>query len=96
MSRTTRTHALTAFAVTGLVLLGTAAPASAQPMLLAKQYANCTALAKVYPHGVSKVSLTTKQWKARGATGKPAVRPGVYKANKASMDRDKDGIACER
>ncbi len=91
-----RTHAMTAIAVTALVILGAAAPASAEPTLLAKTYSNCTALAKVYPHGVSKVSLTKKQWKARGATGKPAVRPGVYKANKASMDRDKDGIACER
>ena len=87
---------LAGLAIAGLLVLGAAAPASANAQTIATKYKNCTALAKVYPHGVSKVSLTTAQWKAKGATAKPAVRPGVYDTNKASMDRDKDGIACER
>ncbi len=79
-----------------VAVLGPAAPASADVQVLAKHDANCTALAKDYPHGVSKNDLTTKQWTARGATARPALRPGVYTENKASLDRDKDFIACEQ
>ena len=59
----------------------------------ATTFANCTALNKVYPHGVG----------LKGAhdhtSGTPvtnfARKPLVYRANKGS-DRDKDGIACEK
>ena len=58
-----------------------------------KTFANCTALNKVYPHGVGLKNAHDK------TSGSPvtnfALKPLVYKANKKS-DRDKDGIACEK
>ncbi len=74
----------------------TSASSSGKVELLAKHYANCSCAGEDYPHGVSKNDLTKKQWSARGATAKPAVRPGIYTENKGSLDRDKDFIACER
>ena len=75
------------------VLLLVGAPAEA-----AKTYRNCTALNKVYPHGVGRPNAKDK------VDGK--FRPGrsvtnftknraVYNAN-SSKDRDGDGIACEK
>jgi hypothetical protein len=63
---------------------------------------NCTALHKEYPHGVGKKSA-----KDRDSKGRPAKKPvknfkksdSLYKKamkyNKG-LDRDKDGIACEK
>jgi hypothetical protein len=79
--------ALAAAAVTSLVI-GTATPAHA-----AKTYANCTAMHKVYKHGVAK-SGTAANKQVRAGYGRPAVKPKVYAANTKS-DRDKDGTACE-
>ena len=60
-----------------------------------KEYKNCTALQKKYPHGVGKKGAKDK---VRGST-KPvktfAVNTKVYNQNKKS-DRDKDGVACEK
>jgi hypothetical protein len=58
-----------------------------------KEFRNCTALNKVYPHGVGKVG-------ARDRTSGTPVRnfnrsDRLYRENKKS-DRDKDGIACEK
>jgi hypothetical protein len=61
----------------------------------ATHYKNCSALNKVYPHGVGKPGAVDH---VRGAT-KPVVNfkrsAALYMAN-ASMDRDKDGVACEK
>jgi hypothetical protein len=73
-----------------LTLLTTGGAGAAIP---AKDYANCTALNKDYPHGVGK----------RGAHDKTSSTPvknftrnnKVYRLNDES-DRDKDGIACEK
>ena len=69
---------------------GLAVPADAAT---ARHFANCTALNKVYPHGVG----------LKGAhdhtSGTPvtnfARKPAVYRANSGS-DRDGDRIACEK
>ena len=57
-----------------------------------KEYKNCTALNKVYPHGVGKKG-------ARDKSSKPVtnfkVSTKIYNQNKKS-DRDKDGVACEK
>jgi hypothetical protein len=75
-------------------LLGLAAPADAAPK--ARTYASCNALNKVYKHGVARKGARDK---VRGST-KPVttftVSTVVYNANKARLDRDKDGIACEK
>jgi hypothetical protein len=66
---------------------------SAADAATAKTYKNCTALNKVYKHGVGKKGAKDK------TSGKPdttfKVSASLYNANK-KLDRDKDGIACER
>jgi hypothetical protein len=58
-----------------------------------KTYANCTALNKVYSHGVGLKGAHDHT--SGTAVTNFARRPAVYRANKKS-DRDKDGIACEK
>ena len=91
------TLGLTAPVTTAHVPTGLAPAASAatfnQPA--ARTFKNCTALNKVYPHGVSKpgardhVSGSTQR-----VTNFKKSLP-LYRAN-AKSDRDKDGIACEK
>ncbi|MFD2766923.1 excalibur calcium-binding domain-containing protein [Micromonospora eburnea] len=61
----------------------------------AKRYKNCTALNKVYKHGVGKKGAKDK---VRGKT-KPVtnfkVSNAIYAKN-THLDRDRDGIACEK
>ncbi|GIE77391.1 hypothetical protein Aph02nite_33410 [Actinoplanes philippinensis] len=61
----------------------------------AKKYKNCTELNKTYKHGVGRKGAKDK---VRGST-KPVtnfkVSTALYNANK-KMDRDKDGVACEK
>lgn len=94
MLRRTR---VTAFTLSTMLALG----AVASPLAVeakAKHYRNCTALQKVYPHGVGKPGAKDK------VSGK--YRPGrsvtnfkkslaLYNANK-DKDRDRDGVACEK
>lgn len=60
-------------------------------------YANCDALHQDFKHGVSKSATSARAQVREGyglpASGKYAKR--VYAANKANLDRDKDGTACE-
>jgi hypothetical protein len=82
------------FAIVGGVAPATAMPSSTVSAA-AKTYANCTALNKVYKHGVGKTGARDK---VSGST-KPVtnfkVSTTLYNANKKS-DRDKDGVACEK
>ena len=76
-------------ATTVALLAGTAAPSQGA----AKTYKNCTALNKVYPHGVGRKGARDK------TSGKPVtnfkVSNSLYAANRGK-DRDRDGIACEK
>lgn len=57
------------------------------------KYKNCTALQKVYAGGVA---LSSKSVNKGGKIKlKPTVNSKVYNLNK-SLDRDKDGLACEK
>lgn len=57
------------------------------------KFKNCTALNKAYVGGVAlNASVKNKGGKTKY---KPAVSASIYKAH-TSLDRDKDGIACER
>ena len=71
----------------GLVV-GGAGAAEAQ----AREFKNCTAMHKVYKHGVGKPKAHDK------TSGTPVTNfkhsLALYRANKKS-DRDRDGIACE-
>lgn len=67
------------------------------PLQKAKTYKNCTAMHKVWPHGVYKPGAkdrtsdgTVKDPQPKGHKSK-----ALYVANKKS-DRDKDGWACEK
>lgn len=86
----------------GLVLGATAIAAgcalAAPTAAVAKSYDNCTQLNKDYKHGVSK-SKSAAQKQVRAGNGMPAYgskAQKVYAAVKSTMDRDKDGTACER
>ncbi|MBO1756328.1 excalibur calcium-binding domain-containing protein [Allobranchiibius sp. CTAmp26] len=72
---------------------GFAVVAPAHAATAPKAYANCTALNKVYKHGVGRKGARDK------TAGKPVtnftVNTAVYNKN-TGRDRDKDGIACEK
>ena len=77
-----------------------ATPTSARPATPVRpatknKFKNCTAMHKVFKHGVGRKGAKDK---VRGKT-KPVttfkVSTKIYKLNK-KMDRDKDGVACEK
>jgi hypothetical protein len=81
----------TAFFATGMATV----PAEAATAKRIPAYKNCTALNKVYKHGIGR-----KGAKDKVASGKRPVTTFLvsnqgYLANK-KLDRDKDGIACEK
>lgn len=79
----------------------TAAPAIADAK---STYNNCTAFNKAYPYGVRKSSKTLNRvHKRSGGTvykaSRAKVSASIYKAatrQNPDLDRDRDGIACER
>lgn len=84
-----------AIASTVLAALPVAAVAVPAQAAHYKTYKNCTALNKVYRHGVGRPHAHDK---VSGHTKKVTNfkhSTGLYLANKKS-DRDKDGIACEK
>ena len=83
----------------GAIVPATSALAPATAAAKAKTYKNCTELNKTYKHGVRKSSSIKDVVRSNGKTKKKAskakVSKALYNANK-KLDRDKDGIACER
>ena len=78
----------------GLVLgfsMGLTGQAEAKTKIV--KYDNCKALNKVYNGGVARASNVKN--KGGKTKFKPFVSSELYKVN-SSLDRDKDGIACER
>ena len=79
------------------------APAKTVPAKTVKvtKFRNCTAMHKKYAGGVAKNSKvhntkTVAGHKVRAKSShKPKVSAALYSANKG-LDRDKDGIACEK
>ena len=59
----------------------------------AKSYKNCTKLTKVYEHGVGRPRAKDKTSTSPLRTSRRA--EALHRANK-HLDRDGDGIACER
>ncbi|GKV65969.1 MULTISPECIES: excalibur calcium-binding domain-containing protein [Sporosarcina] len=87
MKKIIKSMTISAFAVTLLV-----APIQSTEAATAK-YKNCTELNKAYPGGVA---MNAKVRNKGGKTKyKPTVSPSLYNLH-IKMDRDKDGIACER
>ncbi|GAB2982964.1 excalibur calcium-binding domain-containing protein [Nocardioides montaniterrae] len=70
---------------------------SVAPSAEAASYANCTALHRDFKHGVAK-SAAAAQKQVRQGYGRPAYgkrAQNIYWTVYRSMDRDKDGTACE-
>jgi hypothetical protein len=94
--RTLGIAAATAVLATSVVVGGTST-AQAAP----KSYANCTAVHKVYSGGIAKKSVKKNKVVSGGKATYRALKGTVkkddalYKAN-TKLDRDKDGIACEK
>lgn len=84
----------------GLVLAASVGSVGVAPAALAAvSYANCTALQQTYAHGVGKATATDK---VRG-TAKPVTTwkkdTKAYQkavAARPDLDRDRDGVACEK
>ncbi len=68
---------------------------SVESMAAARVFANCTALNKVYRHGVGRKGARDRVSGSSRPVTNFTVNTAVYNANKKS-DRDRDGIACER
>jgi hypothetical protein len=85
--------ALTAVATlaSGLVLVGGAAPAAAEPDT---KFGSCRAMRAVDPNGVALTQRAVKRAVKQGYR-KPLLCPTAYAAN-TRLDRDRDGVACER
>jgi len=78
-------------------------PADAAPK--AKHYSSCSALNKVYKHGVGKKGARDRHSKSSRAVTNFTVDSKVYgynngprnrKTGEYDLDRDNDGIACEK
>jgi hypothetical protein len=60
------------------------------------KYQNCAALNGVFPHGVGRPGAVDKVAKSTPRVTNFAVDAAQYNENASRLDRDKDGIACER
>ena len=80
-------------------MAGSIIPAHAVTPTAAKKYGNCKALNKVFPHGVAKSKSAKDRNMKKQLVSDPVtnfkVNAAAYAANKG-LDRDKDGIACEK
>ena len=85
MNRTVARAVATAMLAGGLLV---AVPGQA----MAARSLTCTAMHKVYPHGVGKRAAYDFTYGTPSPTSSTAAP--LYRANKG-LDRDHDGIACE-
>lgn len=80
-----------------LILLIASVMAVPNVLAQAKKFQRCADLNEVYPHGVGRPGAKDKV-----SASKPipvtnfTVNAAVYEANRKKLDRDNDGIACER
>jgi hypothetical protein len=58
-----------------------------------RPFPNCTKVDAKHAHGIAKSAKTAKS--ADGLTGTPFISAKLYALEKG-LDRDKDGVACER
>lgn len=75
-------------AVLILLLLIPVTPARVNAKSDVRKFKNCTLLNRVYPRGVARNQFVALLVRAKYS-------PSLYRAN-SNLDRDKDGIACER
>jgi uncharacterized protein YraI len=92
----TRASAVLALAV-ATVVWATTSPAAVAPPAVPALWKNCTHVNKRYPHGVGKVGARDKTSGTPVTTFKHStfLYRTAMRYNR-SLDRDKDGIACEK
>lgn len=98
MKRLLITGAITLALFLGVPALG---PGSIETAAAATTYKTCTQLHRKYPGGIakSKSAKNTKVSKGKRVKAKSKYKPKVSAslyAKYRKLDRDKDGIACER
>lgn len=76
--------------VLALFSIGPSAASAAKP----RKFHNCAAMNAVYPHGVAKNFKVLKT--ADGFTARPFVSASVYASSPKTLDRDHDGVECEK
>ncbi|NHC46747.1 excalibur calcium-binding domain-containing protein [Motilibacter aurantiacus] len=84
--------------LTGTVLalvVGWGGAAALPAEAAARAFDNCSHMHTVYKGGVAKKGAKDKRRGGGRARYAPKVSDALYAANR-SMDRDKDGIACEK
>jgi hypothetical protein len=81
--------------VLAAVLLGAAAAPPAHAAPPPPRYQKCADLQARYPHGVAKPGATDVVRGAAKPATKFVINKPVYLANR-HLDRDKDGVACEK
>lgn len=81
---------LAALVALGAPMMLVTSPADAA----ARQFSNCTAMHRVYPHGVGLRGAHDRTASGSDPVTNFARRPRVYRANRSS-DRDHDHVACE-
>jgi len=91
IEETNVTRTLARAVVTAALAAGVLAAVPA-PAMAARSFRNCTAMHKVYPHGVGR-PYAHDHTSGTPVTNFKRSRP-LYRANN-NLDRDKDGIACE-
>jgi hypothetical protein len=92
---------VTAAIAAAIIAVSPVVATQAQAATTPKAFGNCTAMNKVFKGGIAKNS-TAKNMKLSGGKKvkansryKPKVSAKWYSLN-SNLDRDKDGIACER
>ena len=69
--------------------------ALATPSNASQTFADCKELNKTYKYGVG-LEGAQNMVKGKPKASKHLVNVALYDANKKKLDRDKDGIACEK
>lgn len=77
-----------------LVAVGLAAPTYAT-QVAAKKFISCDSLVAEYASGVAKSKAAANRAAMEGFA-RPKVSSALYKANGSRLDRDNDGVMCER
>lgn len=90
IKRTVQVVIAIALAATGLATVGLPADATVT------KFKDCVSLNAVYKHGVGLKGAKDRVTAGKKPVTTYTVNPDVYNANKKNLDRDKDGIACEK
>ena len=78
------------------VVVGPTSATASSAVTLKTGFSTCHKLNRTFHHGVMTNHYNRREWRAAGATGRPAYRPRLYARVADRLDHDDDGIACEK